>query len=162
MPPYYSRTSPTGPSSLWGGPHSSLLALPVSTAGPGSQQGLSNCLLSKRTGASLVVQGLRLCLPVQRVWVQSLVGDLRSYKPRAYSKKIPKPREVKTLSKTAVTKQQRDAPGWPAPEPQASTPCAQQPLGSLALLSCPFPVACWAAGRFTGVWFYTHVLTWRI
>ena len=115
-----------------------------------------------QVGNSPVVQWLGLSTSLSRVWVQSLVGDLRSYKPRAYSKKISKPREVKTLSKTAVTKQQRDAPGWPAPEPQASTPCAQQPLGSLALLSCPFPVACWAAGRFTGVWFYTHVLTWRI
>ena len=28
-----------------------------------------------------VVQGLRLCLPMQRVWVRSLVGELRSHMP---------------------------------------------------------------------------------
>ena len=30
-------------------------------------------------GTSLVVQGLRICLPMQGMWVQSLVGELRSH-----------------------------------------------------------------------------------
>ena len=30
-------------------------------------------------GTSLVVQWLRLCLPMQRVWVRSLVRELRSH-----------------------------------------------------------------------------------
>ena len=34
-------------------------------------------------GTSLVVQGLRLLLPVQRVWVQPLVGELRSHMPES-------------------------------------------------------------------------------
>jgi len=33
-------------------------------------------------GTSLVIQGLRLRLPMQRVQVQSLVGELRSHMPR--------------------------------------------------------------------------------
>ena len=34
-------------------------------------------------GTSLVIQWLRLCLPMQRLWVQSLVGELRSHMPQA-------------------------------------------------------------------------------
>ena len=33
------------------------------------------------TGTSLVVQWLRIHLPMQGTWVQSLVGELRSHKP---------------------------------------------------------------------------------
>ena len=32
-------------------------------------------------GTSLAVQWLRLCLPMQGVWVRSLVGELRSHMP---------------------------------------------------------------------------------
>ena len=43
--------------------------------GPGPNPFIVDYLLSRllNPGASLVVQWLRLCLPVQRVWVQSLV-----------------------------------------------------------------------------------------
>ena len=34
---------------------------------------------SRRGGIFLVVQWLRLCLPMQGVWIQSLVGELRSH-----------------------------------------------------------------------------------
>ena len=34
---------------------------------------------SRRGGIFLAVQWLRLCLPMQGVWVQSLVGELRSH-----------------------------------------------------------------------------------
>ena len=32
-------------------------------------------------GTSLMVQWLGLCLPIQKMWIQSLVGDLRSHMP---------------------------------------------------------------------------------
>ena len=38
-------------------------------------------------GTSLAVQWLRPCLPMQEVWVQSLVGDLRSHMPRSQKTK---------------------------------------------------------------------------
>ena len=36
---------------------------------------------------SLTVQWLRLCFPMQWAWIQSLVGELRSYIPRSKPKK---------------------------------------------------------------------------
>ena len=40
---------------------------------------------------SLVAQWLRLCLPMQGVWVRSLVGELRSHMPHSPpQKKNPK------------------------------------------------------------------------
>ena len=33
-------------------------------------------------GTSLVVQSLRICLPMQGIQVQSLVGELRSHRPK--------------------------------------------------------------------------------
>ena len=38
------------------------------------------------SGTSLVVQGLRLTLPIQNVQAQSLVGDLRSHVPSGKKK----------------------------------------------------------------------------
>ena len=34
------------------------------------------------SGTSLVAQWLRICLAMQRMWVQSLVGEVRSYMPQ--------------------------------------------------------------------------------
>ena len=42
-----------------------------------------NHLIKDTPGTSLAVQWLRLCLPVQGVWVQSLVGELRSHMPHS-------------------------------------------------------------------------------
>jgi len=39
-----------------------------------------------KTGTFPVVQWLRLCLSMQRVWVQSLVGQLRSHMPWSAAK----------------------------------------------------------------------------
>ena len=36
--------------------------------------------MTQRT--SLVVHWLRICLAIQRTWVQSLVGEVRSYMPQ--------------------------------------------------------------------------------
>jgi len=44
------------------------------------------CPPKKQTGTSLVVQWLRLSLPVQRVGVQSLVGELRCHMPSGQNK----------------------------------------------------------------------------
>ena len=38
-------------------------------------------------GASLVVQWLELCLPIQEMQVQSLVGELRSHMPHGHKTK---------------------------------------------------------------------------
>ena len=47
-------------------------------------KGKSSALPHKTEGRGfLVVQQLRLCLPVQRAWVQSVVKQLRSLMPRA-------------------------------------------------------------------------------
>ena len=35
----------------------------------------------RKTGNSLVVQWLRICLPMQGTWFRSLVGELRSHMP---------------------------------------------------------------------------------
>ena len=40
----------------------------------------------RRLGISLVVQGLRFCLPMQRTWIQSLVEELRSLMPCSEAK----------------------------------------------------------------------------
>ena len=48
-------------------------------------------------GNSPAVQWLGLSTSLSRVWVQSLVGDLRSYKPRACPKKTPKTQRGKDL-----------------------------------------------------------------
>ena len=37
---------------------------------------------------SLLIQWLRLCLPMHRVWVQSLIGELRFHMPSGQKKKI--------------------------------------------------------------------------
>ena len=44
-------------------------------------------VLKNIRGASLAVQWLRLCLPMQGVQVQSLVGQLRSHMPRGQKTK---------------------------------------------------------------------------
>ena len=41
----------------------------------------------ERHGTSPVVQWLRIHLPIQGAWVQSLVGELRSHMPRSTAKK---------------------------------------------------------------------------
>ena len=41
--------------------------------------GLFHCFQKCPSGTSPAVQRLRLCLPMQGVWVQSLVGELRSH-----------------------------------------------------------------------------------
>ena len=42
---------------------------------------LKQGMTSMHLETSLVVQWLRICLPVQGMWVQSLVGELRSHMP---------------------------------------------------------------------------------
>ena len=44
---------------------------------------LKQGMTSMHLETSLVVQWLRICLPVQGMWVQSLVGELRSHMPRS-------------------------------------------------------------------------------
>ena len=41
------------------------------------------CLQNEAKGTSLGVQWLRFCLPMQGVWVWSLVRELRAYKPHS-------------------------------------------------------------------------------
>ena len=41
------------------------------------------CLQNEAKGTSLVVQWLRFCLPMHGVWVWSLFGKLRAYKPHS-------------------------------------------------------------------------------
>ena len=43
--------------------------------------------LKKQQGTSLVVRWLRLCLPMQGVWVRTLVRELRSHMPRSQKTK---------------------------------------------------------------------------
>ena len=43
--------------------------------------------LSQLDGTSLVAQWLRLCLPVQEVYVRSLFGELRPHMPRGQKTK---------------------------------------------------------------------------
>ena len=45
-------------------------------------------ILILTSGTSLEVQWLRLCLPMQGMWVWSLVGELRSHMPCGAAKKI--------------------------------------------------------------------------
>ena len=46
-----------------------------------------NWFKNRWAGTSLVVQGLRLCLPMQKVWVQSLIRELRSHMPSSQKPK---------------------------------------------------------------------------
>ena len=39
----------------------------------------SMCSINASMETSLVVQGLRICLPMQQMWVQSLLWELRSH-----------------------------------------------------------------------------------
>ena len=39
-------------------------------------------VIYKDMGTALVAQWLRICLAMQRMWVQSLVGEVRSYMPQ--------------------------------------------------------------------------------
>ena len=58
-------------------------------------------------GTFLVVQWLRLCLPMQRVWILSLVGEVRSHIPRGQKTKtwnsIVK-NSIKTLKMARIKK----------------------------------------------------------
>ena len=47
-------------------------------------------------GTSPMVQWLRLCLSMQRAWVQSLVRELRSHMPRGTAKGLEKKKKVKS------------------------------------------------------------------
>ena len=44
-------------------------------------------LIYKRLGTSLAVQWLRLHLPMQGMWVQPLLGEIRSHMPRSQKTK---------------------------------------------------------------------------
>ena len=59
--------------------------------GPGPNPFIVDYLLSRllNPGASLVVQWLRLCLPVQRVWVQSLVRKKKKSLVRELGSHVP-------------------------------------------------------------------------
>ena len=68
---------------LWGG-------------GAGSENGMNHNATagdwesiceSRIMGTSLAVQRLRLHLPMQRIWVRTLVGELRSHMPRGQKTK---------------------------------------------------------------------------
>ena len=63
-------------------------------------------------GISLVVQWLRLCLPMQGMRVQSLVGELRSHKPQGHKPKhkieaILLTNSIKTLKMVHVKKKKK-------------------------------------------------------
>ena len=56
-------------------------------------------------GTSLMVQGLGLCLPMEKMWIQSLVGDLRSHMPHGQKYKteaILLINSVNTLKKIGI------------------------------------------------------------
>ena len=82
--------------------------------GPGPSPFIVDHLLSRllNPGASLVVQWLRLCLPLQRVWVQSLVRELGSHVPhglgaRAWSRGDIVVNSVETLKRWSTSKEKK-------------------------------------------------------
>ena len=60
-----------------------------------------------RTGTSLMVQWLRICLAMQRTWVQSLVGELRSHMPQSNSACVLQLLSPCTASRESVCRNER-------------------------------------------------------
>ena len=54
---------------------------------------MSDLAHSAHRGTSLVMEWLRICLPMEGTWVQSLVGELRSHIPRGQLSSLTMPRE---------------------------------------------------------------------
>ena len=59
----------------------------------------------KDRGSSLAVQGLRLCLPMQGVWIPSLLGEPRSH--IALGPKIPKTKNRSNVVTSSIEKERK-------------------------------------------------------
>ena len=97
-----------------------------------------------------------------RVWVLSLVGDLRSYKPRACLKKKKKIQRGKDLLQDCCDETVEEGTRVAGSRASDLNPRAQQPPGFTCSPVLSFP-CCWLASlALHWVWCYTPVFTWRI
>ena len=69
----------------------------VRGAGTGKKGGYRP--INHQSGTSLVVQGLRLCFPMQGVWVQSLVRERKSHVPRSQKMETLKEKQKQYCNK---------------------------------------------------------------